>query len=224
MVRGRAPSSHCPAVATAAKSGRCGDHCRSPLATCPVGAISASTHTARPEGERARYPGGAVRLDAAPPSRWDGGMLVARIVCGGQSGVDRGAVDAAVACGIPYGGWCPLGGHSEDLPDVRVRYPHLRETPSTDVSQRTEWNVRDSDATLVICDPAVASAGTEFTVATARRLGRPLLVTCGPRRAIADWLRALPGEPTLNVAGPRASEWPDGYEVTTRLLLPLLRG
>ena len=137
-----------------------------------------------------------------------------RILSGGQSGVDRAALDAALACGVRYGGWCPFGGLSEDLRDIRLRYPLLRETPSADVSQRTHWNVRDSDATLVICGDGISSAGTSLTISWARRLRRPLLVSTD---VIA--VRALLREvPTVNVAGPRASEWPDGYAVAYRLL------
>ena len=141
-----------------------------------------------------------------------------RILSGGQSGVDRAALDAAVACGVPYGGWCPLGGHSEDLPDVRLRYPLLRETPSADVSQRTQWNVRDSDATLVIRADGVSSPGTSLTISWARRLRRPLLVSTD----IAEVRTWLGGAATLNVAGPRATEWPGGYDVAYRLLCSVL--
>jgi hypothetical protein len=70
------------------------------------------------------------------------------VVSGGQTGVDRAALDAALALGLPIGGWCPLGRRTEDGP-VPDRYP-LRETPSADYAERTEWNVRDSDATLIL--------------------------------------------------------------------------
>jgi hypothetical protein len=137
-----------------------------------------------------------------------------RILSGGQSGVDRGALDAAVACGVPYGGWCPLGGGAEDVPDVRVLYPLLRETPSVDVSQRTLWNARDTDATLVICGDGVTSPGTELTISWARRLHRPLLVSTD----VAEVRALLHEAPTVNVAGPRASEWREGYAVAYQLL------
>lgn len=76
--------------------------------------------------------------------------LFAAIRSGGQTGVDRGALDAARAAGVPIVGWCPAGGWAEDLtetPGLLTDYPELRETPSPEPAQRTEWNVRDSDVT-----------------------------------------------------------------------------
>src|SRR5215217_2323846 len=92
-----------------------------------------------------------------------------KIVSGGQTGVDRAALDVALELGIECGGWCPAGRQAEDGP-IDARYP-LRETPSADPAQRTEWNVRDSDATLLLTTGA-ASPGTELTREVARRLGR----------------------------------------------------
>src|SRR2546425_1493353 len=78
-----------------------------------------------------------------------------RIRSGGQTGVDRAALNAAVLTGRPYEGWCPKGGWAEDFlrppgllpPGLLMKYPHLMETPSKSPEQRTEWNVRDSAAT-----------------------------------------------------------------------------
>jgi len=146
---------------------------------------------------------------------------VRRIVSGGQSGVDRAALDVARALGILYGGWCPSGGWAEDLvtpPGLLARYPLLTETPSTDPTERTTWNVRDSDATLVV-SPGPVSGGTALTTHTAASLGRRLLVTAGDDiDTVVAWLRAVPPGATLNVAGPRHSEWADGYRVTRALL------
>ena len=75
-----------------------------------------------------------------------------RIRSGGQTGVDRAALDAAVLMGRPYEGWCPKGGLAEDFlrpPGLLTIYPHLMETPSESPEQRTEWNVRDSAVTVV---------------------------------------------------------------------------
>jgi len=93
-----------------------------------------------------------------------------KIVSGGQTGVDRAALDVALELGIECGGWCPAGRWAEDGV-IGARYP-LRETPSADPAERTEWNVRDSDGTLLLT--AAASPGTERTHEAARRLGRPV--------------------------------------------------
>ncbi len=111
------------------------------------------------------------------------GTFVRRWVSGGQTGVDRAVLDAAIARGEPYGGWCPAGGWAEDRPEppgLLADYPALRPTPSSDPAQRTTWNVRDSDATLILGQRReTASPGTELTLEVARTLGRPVLVLDG---------------------------------------------
>lgn len=152
--------------------------------------------------------------------------LIATVVSGGQTGVDRAALDAAIAAGIEYGGWCPLGGWAEDLPTppgLLVLYPRLQEAPSPDPAERTRLNVRDSDATLVVRRPSVTSLGTDLTVAVARELGRPMLVTTGDVEDVMAWLAGLGTRLTLNVAGPRESHDPGIYEVTRRLMDQVLR-
>lgn len=152
--------------------------------------------------------------------------VIARIVSGGQSGVDRAALDFAVAQGLGYGGWVPRGGAAEDLadpPGVLEYFPQLRETPTNDPAHRTEWNVRDSDATLIVRPGDVVSPGTDATLAEAERQAKPHLVTDGQQPVrIAEWLASLGSGIVLNVAGPRASEWSEGFEVTTRLLAEVL--
>lgn len=157
------------------------------------------------------------------PPRIPDPPAIARIVSGGQTGVDRAALDHAVARGLPYGGWCPAGGWAEDLPQppgLLARYPALRATPSADPAQRTMWNVRDSDATLVLLPAGLAqdaSRGTHRAVADARRLGRPLLVlrlggdAARDRAESSAFTAGLPPGATLNVAGPRESEAPGVY-------------
>lgn len=139
---------------------------------------------------------------------WAGESPPLALVSGGQTGVDRAALDVAMERGMPCGGWCPAGRWAEDGP-IDARYP-LRETPSTDPAQRTEWNVRDSDGTLLLTTSA-ASAGTELTVEVARWLGRPVyrwqLDVPPDAEAFRGWLRAHKIR-TLNVAGPRESESP----------------
>lgn len=151
------------------------------------------------------------------PSRTTRPAWRGRIVSGGQTGVDRAALHVAVSAGIPYGGWCPRGGWAEDHPHppgVRARHPGLRETPSADPAQRTAWNVRDADATLVIlpAGPGFRSPGTGRTLRLARAGGRPLAVLrLGDPADVASaaaFLAGLPVGATLNVAGPRESEAP----------------
>lgn len=130
-----------------------------------------------------------------------------RIVSGGQTGVDRAALDAALALGISIGGWCPRGRVSEAGPIPRCY--RLRETPSRDYIQRTEWNVRDSDATLIVNSGAL-DGGTLRTVRLAREKHRkPFLVVQLGRRVqpgkFRAWLRVNRVR-TLNVAGPRGSK------------------
>jgi hypothetical protein len=131
-----------------------------------------------------------------------------RVVSGGQTGVDRAALDAARAVGLPGGGWCPRGRRAEDGV-IAADYP-LRETPSEDYAQRTEWNVRDSDGTLVLARGRTGP-GTAFTIERARQLGRPLLVLDlreDPDPATArQWIESEDIH-VLNVAGPRESQDP----------------
>ncbi|MEE8554468.1 MAG: putative molybdenum carrier protein, partial [bacterium] len=118
------------------------------------------------------------------------------------------ALDAALATGLPCGGWCPRGRRAEDGP-IHERYP-LLETPSGRYAQRTEWNVRDSDGTLILTrgEPA---GGTALTRRLASRLGTPFLMlepaTPGAPAAAVEWI-GREGIRTLNVAGPRESEAP----------------
>jgi hypothetical protein len=133
---------------------------------------------------------------------------VRRVVSGGQTGVDRAALDAARALGLPYGGWCPRGRLAEDGP-IDPSYP-LVETPSADYAQRTEWNVRDSDGTLVLVRGR-ATGGTALTMDLARQHGKPLLVLDLAGEPLPDeasrWI-ATHGIDVLNVAGPRESQKP----------------
>ncbi|NEX20233.1 hypothetical protein G3480_07885 [Thiorhodococcus mannitoliphagus] len=137
---------------------------------------------------------------------WAGEPIV--IVSGGQTGVDRAALEAAMALGLPVGGWCPKGRRAEDGA-IDARYP-LRETPSLDYAQRTAWNVRDADATLILYREAL-SGGTLLTAQLARRAGRPLLtrdLSAGfDEVSAARWLTTNHID-VLNCAGPRESGVP----------------
>src|SRR5438445_1429872 len=95
-----------------------------------------------------------------------------KVISGGQTGVDRAALDVALELGVPAGGWCPKGRKAEDG-SLAPRYP-LTETPSEEYWQRTEWNVRDSDGTLVLTRGA-PTEGTAYTIEVAKKLGKPCL-------------------------------------------------
>jgi hypothetical protein len=130
------------------------------------------------------------------------------VVSGGQTGVDRAALDAAIAAGVPHGGWCPRGRRAEDGPIV-ARYA-LREHASSDYAARTEANVIDSDGTLILADDAL-SGGTALTREYAARHAKPLLVvdlaTPPDVAAVRAWIEAHDLR-VLNVAGPRESQRP----------------
>ena len=149
-------------------------------------------------------------------------MMIEKIVSGGQTGVDRAALDVALELGLPCGGWCPKGRKAEDGP-IASRYP-LTETSSDIYAQRTERNVRDSDGTLVLTKGRPVE-GTAFTIETATRLRKPCLVQDladqpDPQR-IHAWIDRH-GIRVLNVAGPRESRMPGVYEETKRYLRPVL--
>lgn len=149
-------------------------------------------------------------------------MSIQKIVTGGQTGVDRAALDAALAVGVPVGGWCPRGRRAEDGP-IAPRYP-LRETPSDAYAQRTAWNVRDSDGTLILVR-AAPEGGTALTIEEARRRGKPLLQTktTDGLGGIRDWIAAHEIA-VLNVAGPRESEALGIYAAAKDLMMRLLAG
>jgi len=149
---------------------------------------------------------------------------IEKIISGGQTGVDRAALDVALAMGIDCGGWCPKGRRAEDGA-IPSRYP-LAETASPAYSQRTKRNVRDSDATLIL-SRGQPRGGTLLTQRTAVELGKPCLsIDLGAPAALAeirDWLdRHAVG--VLNVAGPRESQSPGITLEATRLLHELFAG
>ncbi|MBI5015831.1 MAG: putative molybdenum carrier protein [Deltaproteobacteria bacterium] len=155
-------------------------------------------------------------------SNGEGRWAIERIVSGGQTGVDRAALDAALSLEIPCGGWCPRGRRAEDGP-IPARYP-LRETPTARYSERTEWNVRDSDGTLVLHRGRLGR-GTQLTLRMAAASARPLLVldlSESPDPAqVGRWAIAR-GVRVLNVAGPRESDAPGLHGEAARFLTEAL--
>lgn len=147
-----------------------------------------------------------------------------KIVSGGQTGVDRAALDVALELGVPCGGWCPKGRLAEDGV-IDERYP-LRETRSTRYARRTLWNVRDSDATLILAHVPLGG-GTAYTERCARDLERPSLVVppdaqdAAALERVRSWLVAHDVE-VLNVAGPRESGAPGIHDLAVAFLRALL--
>ena len=144
---------------------------------------------------------------------------------GGQTGVDRGALDAALAAGVDCGGWCPAGCIAEDG-TIDSRYP-LTPLPSGGYPQRTRQNVQDSDATAILYFGSLAG-GTALTAEFCKQYARPCLqidaaatVPAAAAANIADFIR-MHDVRVLNVAGPRASKEPTAHayaQETIRLLL-----
>jgi hypothetical protein len=140
--------------------------------------------------------------------------VIGRIVSGGQTGVDRAALDVAAELDLPCGGWCPRGRRSEDG-TISERYP-LLETPSPNYRQRTAWNVRDADATLILTW-GPPTGGTRFTVQTCKAQVKPCLVedlaepaswAADAVQAVRHWLLVVHAGQAINVAGPRESKAP----------------
>lgn len=158
-----------------------------------------------------------------------------RVISGGQTGVDQAALRAAQASGLDVGGWCPpnrmceSGRIPESFPLKETPEESSPRAPDVPRSLRTEWNVRDSDATLIIRDfatstPRYRDSGTTWTFECAVLYGRPLLLwdVRDPHQSavavVRAWLRGL-GVETLNVAGPAESTQPGIGDLTETLLL-----
>ncbi len=151
------------------------------------------------------------------------------VISGGQTGIDRAALDAAIGAGIPYRGWCPKGGWTEDLPNppgLCALYPGLRETPEASPKQRTEWNVRDADALMVLVDARGigCSMGTTLALSRAESYGKPhIVIDLDEAEALSqarEFLSARAG--TVCIAGPRESETRGIYAKARTFLAGLL--
>lgn len=151
--------------------------------------------------------------------------MITKLISGGQTGVDRAALDVALELGIPCGGWCPRGRRAEDgvIPSL---YP-LKQTRSADYFHRTKRNVLDADATLIITRGDL-TGGTALALEIAGRNDKPhRIVDFSSKpdlRAVSEWLLQRQVR-VLNCAGPRESRCPGIYYQTAsflRELLPLL--
>jgi hypothetical protein len=184
-----------------------------------------------------------------------------KVISGGQTGVDRGALDAALALQVECGGWCPEGRLAEDG-TIPKRYP-VMELANAGYAERTARNVADSDGTLIISN-GVPLGGTRETVDRCIEMRKPhLIIDCarrsvqetievatefvtnlsfrvaqrtpvrlGPRNfsnvrespgELADPSRSLGMTIVLNVAGPRASQWPEGHKTAQQIVSGILR-
>jgi hypothetical protein len=149
-----------------------------------------------------------------------------KIICGGQTGVDRAALDVALRQGIECGGWCPAG-RLDEFGEIPEHYP-VQELQGAGFTERTLQNVKDSDGTVVVYSGELRG-GTEQTVRFCVDLQRPHQLINASKtsaeaaaRVMADFV----GENKigiLNVAGPRQSEWPEGYNYTSRALTVFLQ-
>lgn len=146
-----------------------------------------------------------------------------KIISGGQTGVDRAALDVAIELNINYGGWCPRGRRSEDG-IVPERY-ELQEAPTSNYADRTALNVRDSDGTLILAKEPLRG-GTALTRKMTERYGRPSCIvdphSVASIAKVAEWLKENRIK-VLNVAGPRERLQQDIGKNASQFLRRLLK-
>ncbi len=153
-------------------------------------------------------------------------FLTLKIISGGQTGVDRAALDAALESGVSAGGWCPEGRQAEDGP-IAEKYP-LQELPDGSYKERTLKNVQDSDATIIIYFESI-SGGTEETLLYCLNEKKPYLLIDGSgitEDSASKRIKQFIDEnqiSRLNVAGPRASKEKRAYEYTKQVITLMLQ-
>ena len=159
---------------------------------------------------------------SVPSVLFVGVTKIEKIISGGQTGVDRAALNAALEMGIPCGGWCPKGRRAEDGM-IPLKYP-LEETSSPDYPQRTEFNIQDSDGTIILTG-GPPLGGTLLTLKLARKHHKPFLLIDlsqgGNASLVRDWIQNG-GIQILNVAGPRESEAPGIQDMALNFLREIL--
>ena len=155
-----------------------------------------------------------------------------KIRAGGQTGADRGALEAARDLGVHYGGWVPFNRKAEDG-QVPLDFENMRETSVSGYGARTHLNVRYSDATLLITlmRGADMTKGSRLTQEICQLRGKPLLILSaswvladahGQAVDVVRWLRRVGPSPELNVAGTRESKCPGIQAATRRLVTRVL--
>lgn len=153
-----------------------------------------------------------IDLSTSISQRSEQPQFIKKIISGGQTGADRAALDWAIQHHIEHGGWCPQGRWAEDGP-IDSKY-HLRETASSLYAQRTEWNVRDTDATVIFTLTPQLAGGCLWTLSSAKKYQKPWLhlvsLVDGSRSCmqLLEFLQKYPIN-VLNIAGSRESEESD---------------
>jgi hypothetical protein len=159
---------------------------------------------------------------------------LSKVISGGQTGVDQAALRAARDCGLEIGGWCPPGRVCEaglipaEFPLRETEQERSSDAPDVPRSQRTEWNVRDSDGVLVLAEdgnrsgcPTISDVGTKWAMQCAKRYGRPLFLCDvsdpNAKERVQEWLR-LNEIKVLSVGGPAESTSPGIGDRAYRLL------
>jgi hypothetical protein len=157
-------------------------------------------------------------------------MPLQKIVSGGQTGVDRGALEAALCAGFPCGGWCPADREAEDGA-IPARYP-VTPLARGGYPERTRANVVSNDGTVILFDGrrtgGQLTGGTRFTRICCQDARKPLLIVDSAKSseaaaaaAILDFVKTN-GISVLNVAGPRSSGWPEGFDFALEVISRVL--
>jgi Circularly permutated YpsA SLOG family len=144
-----------------------------------------------------------------------------KIISGGQTGVDRAALDVGLKHGLECDGWCPEG-RLDEFGKIPERYP-VKELEHGGFSERTLGNVKDSDGTVIIYFSEL-QGGTEYTLECCTHVRRPCQLIDAAKTSVEDGANVIARfvrehkVGVLNVAGPRHSEWSGGYEYAFRVL------
>ena len=143
-----------------------------------------------------------------------------KIISGGQTGADRGALEAAFSLGIRTGGYCPKGYRTENGNDIALKKFGLIETSSHDYSVRTSKNIRISDGTVLFCKTdkkgKITGAGTKLTLKLSKKYKKPFIINPGPK-TLSRWVRENKIK-ILNSAGSRESQYPGIYQKVRRVM------